>query len=78
MSVNAGSQHRALVSAAMAGGVALVSRARVPWRADDPILVLVAVYQPALYRALYVATSRCCFRRPIWCRRCSGRSRTSL
>jgi hypothetical protein len=53
--MNAWIADRTLMSAAMAGGVALVLRARVPWLADDPILVLVAVYRPALYRTRYVA-----------------------
>ncbi len=46
-------EHRAWVSGAVAGIVGLASRTIVPWRADDPILGLIAVYRPGLYRALY-------------------------
>ena len=48
-------EHRSWASAVVAAAVGLVARTLLPWRADDPILVLVASYQPALYRALYVA-----------------------
>ncbi|MEQ1911375.1 MAG: TraM recognition domain-containing protein [Vicinamibacterales bacterium] len=53
--MNAWIADRTLVSAAMAGGAALVLRAHMPWNGDDPILVLVRVYRPALYTSLYVA-----------------------
>ena len=48
--------HRALGEWPSPAGVAVILRGRcVPWRADDPILVLVRCIDRTLYRALYIA-----------------------
>lgn len=48
-------EHRGVISVGIAGVVGLAVKTQVPWRAEDPILVLIAAYQPVLYRGLYVA-----------------------
>lgn len=47
-------EHRAWVSGVVAGVAGFVARGTFPWRSDDPMLALVAVYQPAVYHAMYV------------------------
>jgi hypothetical protein len=48
-------EHRAWVSGAMAAVLGTIARGAIPWRSDDPMLGLIAAYEPALYRALYVS-----------------------
>jgi hypothetical protein len=47
-------EHRAWVSGVVAAVVGFVARGAFPWPTDDPVLALVAAYQPTVYRALYV------------------------
>jgi hypothetical protein len=47
-------EHRAWVSGVVAGVAGFLARGVFPWRSDDPVLALVAVYQPTVYHALYV------------------------
>ena len=47
-------EHRAWVSGVVAGVAGFLARAVFPWRSNDPMLALVAVYQPTVYNALYV------------------------
>ncbi len=46
---------RHAISVTVALVVGVVARVHLPWRADDPVLALVALHQPMLYRLLYAA-----------------------
>jgi hypothetical protein len=46
---------RNAISVTVAMVVGVMARAHLPWRADDPVLALVAQHQPVLYRLLYAA-----------------------
>lgn len=45
-------KHRAWVSGVVAGLVGFLARGVFPWRSEDPVLALVAVYQSTVYHAL--------------------------
>ena len=55
---------RTAISVAIAMGIGCTLRWRLGWPATDPVLVLIAVHQPTLYRALYVAYTTLLFTTP--------------
>ena len=55
---------RTAITVAMAVGIGLTLRWRLGWPVTDPVLVLIAVHQPMLYRALYVAYTTLLFTTP--------------
>ena len=57
-------EERTAITVAIAVGIGLTLRWRLGWPATDPVLVLIAVHQPTLYRALYVVYTTLLFTTP--------------
>ena len=58
-------EHRTWISLGVAGITGVAAQALVPWRAEDPLLVMIGAYRPGLYRALYAGYVTLLFTTPF-------------